>query len=161
MSGYYESDPDEGQETTGSGLRKVLEQVLEENKSLRKMLEGDKRADVVSEAVKDMGLDPAIAELIPQDEADPKKWLEDRAHLFGVKKANEPEVQTATEPEVVAPVEDDPALAVEREALEAMQGAAASGSSQTSVVGGDLIEQMNKITTEEELLAFFAKNGQV
>lgn len=159
MSGYYnQPDPDEGQDTAGGGLRKMLEQVLEENKSLRKLIEGDKRQDVVTETVKGMGLDPAIAELIPADETDPKKWLEDRAHLFGVKKAESDEGQPGTEPEVRVAPDDDPAVVAERQALEAMQGAAAAGSP-SATVSNDLLQGLEKCQTEDELMAYLRRNG--
>lgn len=159
MSGYYEQpDPDDVQETTGSGLRKQLEEALSEIKNLRQNLEGEKRQETVTEAVKGLGLNPAVAELIPADEADPKAWLEQRAGLFGVQVPDERE---AAETQVLAPADDDPALVAEREAVEAMQAAEAAGGP-SATVANDLIEKLEQFDgtkTEADLLAFLKSNG--
>lgn len=159
MSGYYNSpnpdDLDDDRNNGGGGLRKVLEDVLEENKKLRKLVEGDRREQTVAELLKGVGLDPAVAELIPS-EADPVKWLDEKGHLLGIKK-QEAANQSAPESKVQVATDDDPALIAEREALAAMNDAAESG--QTATVSNDLIEKMDSFNSEAELLQFFKENG--
>lgn len=161
MSGsYYQSDDDEfDRQSSGGGLRKQLEEALGEIRSLRQALDGDKRQKTATDLLKDKGIDPAVAELIPAD-ADPKEWVEKYAPLLGAKGTEvtnlKPQAE-ATAPEVLMAPDDDPALVAEREALEAMRDAQESGSQAT--VSNDLIEKMGKINTEEELLAFFRTNG--
>lgn len=156
MSGYNYSDPDEG--NTGSGLRKQLEEALGEIRSLRAQIDGDKRQDTVSALLKEKGLDPAVAGLIPSD-ADPAKWLEEKGHLLGVKPKEEKPQMEGEQPNPVIQMapDDDPALVAEREALAAIREAAESGSQ--SPVNASLLEEMDKINTEEELLKFFQRNG--
>ena len=80
MSGFNnEYDPDgfEAGNSNGGGLRKQLEQLLEENKKLREAVEGGRREETVAGLLKAKGLDPAVSELIPSD-ADPAKWLEEK-----------------------------------------------------------------------------------
>lgn len=157
MSGYYE-EPNHTDEVdmSGGGLRNQLEQALKEIKDLRQQLTADKRQETVTDLVKGMGLDPAVAELIPEQEADPKGWLDKRAHLFGGQRTSEPEAQPGTEPEVaVAP--DDPALVAEREALERMQGAAATGSQAT--VSQDLLDRLNEARDPAALEELFRQGG--
>lgn len=162
MSGsYFQSDDDEfdRQNNSGSGLRKQLEEALGEIRSLRDALDGDKRQKTASDLLKDKGIDPAVVELIPKD-ADPKEWVEKYAHLLGAKGSEDPNLKTqsaVTAPEIQVATDDDPALVAEREALEAMRDAQESGSQAT--VSTDLIDKMNKINTEDELLAFFRTNG--
>lgn len=159
VSGYnYQSYSDDfdGQNNSGGGLRKQLEEALGEIRSLREKLDGDSRKKTVTDLLKDKGIDPAVSELIPSD-ADPTQWVDKYAHLLGVKPEKHSEVVTGTEPEIQVAPDDDPALVAEREALEAMRGAAESGSQAT--ISNDLIEGMNKINTEEELISYFKKNG--
>lgn len=154
VSGYnYQSDSDDELEfergNSGGGLRKMLEETLKENKKLLEKLEGKEREKSTASLLKDKGLDPAIAELIPADK-DPKEWVEKYAHLLGVKdtQAEKP----AVEPAIQMASDDDPALVAEREALAAMSNAAESGSPAET---NDLLEQMNKISSEAELMKFF------
>lgn len=159
MSGYYSSDPDDfegGQNNSGGGLRKQLEEALGEIRSLRQKLEGDSRKKTVTDLLKDKGLDPAVQELIPSD-TDPNEWIEKYAHLLGAQAPEKLEEAPVTEPKIQVAPDDDPALVAEREALAAMQGAAESG--HQAVISNDLLEGMDKINTEEELISFFKKNG--
>lgn len=156
MSGYYkESDSDEEFDGNGDGkgLRKQLEQALGEISSLRKELAGDRKKDAESQ-LKDMGLDPAILGLAP-DGTDPVEWVHKNAALLGAK-GTEQEETKIDQPSVQAAVDDDPALVAEREALAKIQEAEQAGN---PVVSSDLIEQMNKVETEDELISFFKKNG--
>jgi hypothetical protein len=163
VSGYYESDPDEFERGSGgSGLRKQLEGLLEENKKLREMIEGDKRQETVTTLLKEKGVNPAVSRLIPSD-VDPAKWLDENAELFVVQKPAEPESgkeenQPGAEPKITEPAEEDPAVAAEREARAAMQDAADSGSLSADVAN-DLMAQMQKINDPDELEEFMRKNG--
>lgn len=159
MSGYYSSDPDDfesGQNNSGGGLRKQLEDALGEIRSLREKLEGDSRKKTVTDLLKDKGIDPAVQELIPSN-ADPAEWVEKYAHLLGAKGAEQLEEAPSTDPKIQIASDDDPALVAEREALAAMQDAQESGSQ--AVMSNDLLEKMDKINSEEELLSFFKQNG--
>ena len=104
----------------------------------------------------DKGIDPAVIQLVP-DGVDPVEWVEKNSHLLGAKDTQQAET-VIDQPDVQVAPDDDPALVNEREALAAMQDAQATGS-QSAVVTNDLIEQMNKVTTEDELLALFKANG--
>lgn len=163
MSGYNynQSDPDGYGDNSGGGLRKQLEEALGEIRSLREQIDGQQRQRTVTALLKDKGLDPAISELIPAD-ADPAKWIEEKGHLLGVQPAKTSEnaaeaVQPGTEPELHVAVQDDPAIVAEREALADMQAAHEDGSQAT--VSSDLFEKMDKIQSEDELMAFFRSNG--
>lgn len=167
MSGYNnwsdESDfENEGGSQGGGGLRKLLEQTLEENKKLREAIEGKEREKSTAALLKDKGLDPAIAELIPEG-TDAKAWVDKYSHLLGVPE-NTPNHEQAVEPEVHLSDDSDPAivarreeLAAERKALADMQEAAESGL--PASVHNDLVQQMNKIDSEDALLKFFEQNG--
>jgi hypothetical protein len=164
VSGYnYGSDSefeDERPESGGSGLRKQLEEALAEIKALRAERSQDKRDKTVNDLLKEKELDPAIAQLIPND-ADPAKWLEEKAHLFatGFERTqvdNRPELDTV---QVEQPSEEDLAVLLEEQrALEVMSNAQASGTPATP--SSDLLEQLNKFQgNEDELLKFFQQNG--
>jgi hypothetical protein len=165
VSGYsnnYQSDPDDfenedRQGNSGGSLRKLLEETLAENKKLREAFEGKERGKSTTALLKDKGLDPAIAELIPAD-MDPSDWVEKYAHLLGVPK-NTPADEPAAEPEIQLADDSDPALIAEREARSRMQNAAEDGS--PAVVNSDTLERMSKINSEQELLDFFKTNGAV
>lgn len=160
MSGYnYQSNSDDFNEVerngSGGNLRKMLEDALAENKKLLNKLNKQEREKSATDLLKDKGLDPAIAELIP-DDTEPAAWVEKYAHLLGVK-TDAPPLQPVVEPEIVAAVDDDPALVAEREALAAMQDAHESGL--PPAVANSLLEKMDKIGSEEQLIAFFNSNG--
>lgn len=154
MSGYnnnpdsYEDLEDLGGSAGGSGLRKMLEESLAENKKLREMIEGEKRQATVNEVLRGAGLDPAVAELIPTG-ADPAQWIQEKGHLFGVR----PPVDEEPEP-VKQAVDDDPALVAEREAQEAMQAAREAGV--PAVTQNDL-DRLNSMS-EADLLAEIQKS---
>jgi len=168
VSGYnnnYGSDSDfedNGPGSGGGGLRKMLEQVLEENKKLRESIEGKERSKTVTDLLREKELDPAIAQLIPTD-ADPAKWLEEKAHLFatGFERPKQEE-RDLSEVKVEAPSEEDIAVQLEqqreRDALDAMSNAQQSGT--PAQVSNDLLEQLNKFQgSAEELEKFLAQNG--
>jgi hypothetical protein len=165
VSGYFNDDSDfedEDRNNSGKGLRKMLEETLAENRKLIQRLEQRERGNSTSELLKSKGLDPAIAELIP-DGQDAKEWVDKYAHLLGVPDNHE-ELAPAVEPEVQLSDDSDPAivlrraeLAAERQALADMQDAAESG--MPASVHNDLVDRMDKITSEEELMKFFRENG--
>lgn len=158
MSGYYntpDSDSDDTeQDNTGKGLRKALESALEKIAKL----ESAQRTASATEVLKGNGLDPALADLIPEGTT-ASEWVEKYAHLLGVKKAEDPQGQGEEQPEVTAqaPEDEDPAIRAEREAVQAMQGAQQDGS--PSVITSDVIERMNAIDNEAELMKFINSNG--
>lgn len=165
MSGnfYDESDSrDEFADNSGRGLRAQLESALGEIRELKAQLT-ESRKESAKSLLQDKGLDPVLIELAPKDE-DPVEWVSRVGHLLGAKdeqkstESKEAE-RKMSEPEVVAPSEEDPAIAAEREARKAMQEAAEAGSQST--VETDLISQMDKISSEKELLEFFKRNGAV
>lgn len=160
MSGYDNNYPDTDLESgNGGGLRKQLEELLAQNKKLNERLDERDRGKTVTDLLTGKGIDPAVAELIPQD-ADPKEWVEKYAHLLGVK-TNEPVVDNppAADLELQLADDSDPALVLEREALAAMQNAQESGL--PASVTTDLIERMNKIDNEEEFLKLLKTGGAV
>lgn len=167
MSGYNNNysddyfDENEDGQRGGGGLRKMLEETLAENKRLIQKLEERERGTSTAALLKEKGLDPAIAELIPNGE-DAKAWVEKYAHLLGVPQNTEDHTPAAA-PEVQLADDTDPALIAERQRLAAerqaradMQDAAESG---VPAVQQDLLNQMDKITSEEELMKFFQQNG--
>lgn len=169
MSGYNNNWSDdegfenEAQSQGGGSFRKLLEESLAENKKLRAAIEGNARGQSTAALLKDKGLDPAIAELIPEGQ-DAGEWVTKYAHLLGVP-ANTETNEPVVEPDVQVSDDADPAivarreeLAAERAALESMSDAAASGS---PAVQSALLEQMDKITSEDELIKFFNANGLV
>lgn len=159
MSGYYNQSDDSFEESmsTGGGLRKMLEDALSENRKLLDKLNQRERGRTTAELLKDKGLDPAIADIIPSD-TDPAQWVEKYAHLLGTPRNEEPQMEEpAAEPELQLADDSDPALVAEREALAAMHDAQESGSN--SVISKDVLEQMNKINSEEEFVKFLRENS--
>lgn len=165
MSGYnYGSESDFEDERPGgggSGLRKMLEDTLAENKKLLDRLNNAERSKTVTDLLKEMELDPAIAELIPTD-SDPKAWLTEKAHLFGKAAPGEKQMERTDldkDIEVVVPSDEDLAVQLEEQrALEVMMNAQQSGT--PASVSTDLLEQLAKFQgSEEELVKFFHKNG--
>lgn len=155
MSGYYtQPDPDEQEfaGNSGGGLRKMLEETLAENKKLLDKLNERERGKTTADLLKGKGLDPAIAEIIPEG-ADPSEWVDKYAHLLGVAK-NTPDETPAAEPELQLADDTDPALAAERERLAAMNDAQESG---TPPVYTDAMERLEKVDSEDELMKLIAE----
>lgn len=151
MSGYDYSDvlDNDGFEDrqTGGGLRKQLEQVLEQNRKLIERLESKDRKDSTEALLKGKGIDPAVAGMIP-DGKDPQEWLNEFGHLVGGNKLDQ-DTQT-TEPEVqVAP---DPDLEAEQAAMGRMNQGDGTGSA--VVQDQDPLAQLAKLETEAEMLSF-------
>lgn len=168
MSGYNNNSDDysfldEGEQSRGGGgLRKVLEEALAENKKLRQAIEGDQREKSTAALLKEKGLDPAIAELIPEEQ-DASAWVEKYAHLLGIPQ-NTPNDEPAVEPDVQASDDSDPAivlrkqqLAEEQRALAEMQDAAESG--YPPEVAQDLISKIQNTNSEEEFMKLLKENG--
>lgn len=167
MSGYYNNSDDfdslEEQESRGGGgLRKMLEEALAENKKLLRKLEGQEREKSTAALLKEKGLDPAIAELIPEEQ-DAKAWVEKYAHLLGVPQ-NTPSDEPAAEPEAQLSDDSDPAIIArkqelenERKALAEMQDAAESG--YPPEVAQDLLSKIENTNSEEEFMKLLKENG--
>lgn len=149
MSGnYYSNDPDEfefGQQETGSGLRKQLEEALGEIRSLRAELTDAKRGETVDALLKEKGIDPAVKDLMPKD-VNPTEWLDKYAPLFG-KRLDESN-EAGNPPEVVVA----PDLQAEQNAQQLMQpGSDAAGGTTTQQ---DPFQQLAALKNEEEFLTF-------
>lgn len=144
---YYSNDPDEyefGQQETGSGLRKQLEEALGEIRSLRQELTDAKRGETVDALLKEKGIDPAVKDIMPKD-ANPAEWLDKYAPLFG-KRLDASEV--IDPPEVVVA----PDLQAEQNAQTLMQpGSDAAGGTTTQQ---DPFQQLAALKNEEEFLNF-------
>jgi hypothetical protein len=159
VSGYINESDDLEQElgvgSGGGGLRKQLEEVLAANKRLTERLEAAERENTVTALLKDKGIDPALAEIIPVDQ-DPEKWVEAHGALlsgFG-KKAGEDDPEELPATRVAA--DDDPALVAEREAQERMRQAQESG---VPAYSQETLDALDKIDNEADLLKFFKENG--
>lgn len=146
MSGYNYSnlDPYEDEQETGSGLRKMLEDALKREKELVSRLDRLERQAPVQALLKEKGIDPKVAEIMPQD-VDPSEWLDKYASLFG-KPLDQAEVTDP--PEVVVA----PDLLAEQQAQAQMQpsGDAAGNTTQQQ----DPIQKLKSFTTEAEMLTF-------
>lgn len=150
MSGnYYSNDPDFdefGQQETGSGLRKQLEDALKELRELRGELKAEKQGKAVDALLKEKGLDPKVKDLIPQD-ANPSEWLSTYGALFGTHlDAGNEEPGQAQPP---APPADHVA---EAQAQQQMSPSGDAGGNTTTQQ--DPLQQLAAIKTEEEFLTF-------
>ncbi len=84
-----DGDYEDGQESSGKGLRGQLEQALADKKALEAEvaeLRGKARQTEVSNVLTAKGVNPKVAKFIPADvegEEGISKWLEENADLFG------------------------------------------------------------------------------
>lgn len=84
-----DDDYEDGQESSGKGLRGQLEQALADKKALEAEvaeLRGKARQTEVSNVLTAKGVNPKVAKFIPADvegEEGISKWLEENADLFG------------------------------------------------------------------------------
>jgi hypothetical protein len=161
VSGYYnQSDSDDFDgvaDNSGGGLRKLLEDTLAENKRLREAIEGGSREKAVTDLLKDKGLDPAVASVIPKD-ADPAEWLGKNGHLFvSTKSQVEDEAKPEAEAQSQAAQQANEAHDAERAAREQMAEAEASG---YAVVTQSDLERVEAMSAED-LLAEIAKSQAV
>lgn len=157
MSGYINDSDDFENEVNsgGGGLRKQLEEVLAANKKLTDRLEKAEREKTATDLLKESGIDPALAEIIPAGE-DPKAWVEKHSALLsnlGTKPATDEDTQHAA---AIAAADEDPALQAEREAQAQMQAAQEAG---TPVYSQETLDALDKIDNEADLLKFFKENG--
>lgn len=155
VSGYDYSDvlDDNGREQGGGGLRKQLEEVLAMNKKLVDELTTERRGTSVNSLLKEKGIDPAVAQLVPEG-TDPKEWLEKFGHLFlaGGTKMDQEELPT---PEVNSLANDE--LQAERELLEGINGVQDTGSPSTITL--DSVEKLKSFTNEDDLMKFINSGG--
>lgn len=160
MSGYnnqFDSENEQFEDNTGKGLRKQLEDALSK---IAKLEEAQQKASA-TDVLKNAGIDPALASLVPKD-ADPAEWVKTYGPLLGARPKTleeESEASAAEEQHVEVPLEEDIAVTAEREARAAMSDASDSGSS--SVYSTDVIERMNKIDNEADFMQFIKNNGAV
>lgn len=132
---------------TGSGLRKQLEQVLEQNKKLIERLEQSDRKNSTESLLKEQGINPAVAGMIPADR-DPAEWLTEFGHLVGGNKLDKQDPAPTPEGQV-APDED---LAAEQAAMARMTRDASAGSH--VVQEQDPLAKLDSFDTQEAMLAF-------
>jgi hypothetical protein len=156
VSGYsnneFDSEGFEPEDNTGRGLRAQLEKALEEIATLKK----NQQKTTATEVLKNAGIDPALADLVPKD-SDPAEWVAQYGPLLGARPKTLEEEKVPAAEHIEVPAEEDDAVRMEREARAAMEGAAGDGSA--SVYSTDVLERMNKIDSEEELMKFFNSNG--
>lgn len=174
MSGYnYQSDDDDldeeiGVGNGGGGLRKQLEEALELNRKLAERLNAQDREKDLAAALKDKGINPALAAIVPKD-ADPKQWAEQYASLTGVqtppadKTADEgsdngnEQGKVPNEPE--ARIVYDERAERERQAMATMQQAQESGVPSEDILNSQM-EQLKAVKSKEDLLALIQAEQQ-
>lgn len=90
------------QATKGGGMRAQLEEVLKQNRELRKQLDTANRqlrTATVADVLRAKGLKSKVAKLIPADvepsEEAITKWLDEYGDVFGVENLKEPVVKEA------------------------------------------------------------------
>lgn len=148
MSGnYYSNDPDFdefGQQETGSGLRKQLEDALKELRELRGELKAEKQGKAVDALLQEKGLDPKVKDLIPQD-ANPSEWLSTYGSLFGAR------LDAGNEAPGQAQVDTPPDHSAEQQAQQQMEPSGGAGGNTTTQQ--DPLVQLAAVKSEAELLA--------
>jgi hypothetical protein len=160
VSGYNEYsemfDGDDLERQNGGGLRKQLEEALAANKKLSERLTNLERKDSVTGLLKEKGIAPAAAGLVPTD-ADPMKWIEENGHLLAKAVETPMDLKEAPTPEVEET--PDPDLEAEQRQLEDLQGASETGIPSTATA--DQITKLKSFETEAELMAYIQSGGTV
>jgi hypothetical protein len=148
----FDSSGEEFEDNTGKGLRNALEKALEKIAKL----EANQQKTSATDVLKNAGIDPALADLVPKD-ADPTEWVAQYGPLLGARPKTLEEEKVPAADHVEVPQEEDIAVTAEREARASMEDAKADGSA--SVYSADVLERMGKINSEDELMKFFNSNG--
>lgn len=143
-SDWYEEDLDQGQEQSGRGLRKQLEDALGELRSLRAELNAEKQAKTLDGLLKEKGIDPRVKDIMPKD-ADPADWLDKYASITG-SHLDTNEVPKTPEAELAPDLKAE----LEAQAQMAPTGGAAGGTTTQQ----DPLQQLAALKTEEEFLTF-------
>lgn len=158
-----ESQTNTNQNSQGNGLRAQLERALAENKTLKESvstLTKQVRETTVSAHIKEKGLNPKIAKLIPSDIESTKEaldaWFEDNADLFPAVKSTEGQGE-----QLQGEVEEDP----EQDAMAAQMDRMANVSNAGRVPGRqeDVIAKLRdpNLTPEKLMELITAAGGGV
>lgn len=120
------------------------------------------RAEQIGSTLKEKGLDPAMAAIIPAD-ANPTEWIDTYGHFLNTGAAT-PQVP-ATPPTPQAPVvvdNQDPAVnaEIDAEAIAAaqMQAAEQTGYATPEVINAQM-QELTKVKTEDDLIRLIQQDG--
>jgi hypothetical protein len=145
-----DGDYEDGQESSGKGLRGQLEQALADKKALEAEvaeLRGKARQTEVSNVLTAKGVNPKVAKFIPADvegEEGISKWLEENADLFG---ATPPDDDTQQQDAGIAPEV--------KESASRLQNLGSSAQSPGKLA--DIEARMASAQTSEELQELWAE----
>lgn len=145
-----DGDYEDGQESSGKGLRGQLEQALADKKALEAEvaeLRGKARQTEVSNVLTAKGVNPKVAKFIPADvegEEGISKWLEENADLFG---ATPPDDDTQQQDAGIAPEV--------KESASRLQNLGSSAQSPSKLA--DIEARMASAQTSEELQELWAE----
>lgn len=145
-----DGDYEDGQESSGKGLRGQLEQALADKKALEAEvaeLRGKARQTEVSNVLTAKGVNPKVAKFIPVDvegEEGISKWLEENADLFGAAPQDDDTQQ------------QDAGIAPEvKESASRLQNLGSSAQSPSKLA--DIEARMKGASTAEELQELWAE----
>ncbi len=145
-----DGDYEDGQESSGKGLRGQLEQALADKKALEAEvaeLRGKARQTEVSNVLTAKGVNPKVAKFIPTDvegEEGISKWLEENADLFGATSQDDDTQQ------------QDAGIAPEvKESASRLQNLGSSAQSPSKLA--DIEARMASAQTSEELQELWAE----
>jgi len=145
-----DGDYEDGQESSGKGLRGQLEQALADKKALEAEvaeLRGKARQTEVSNVLTAKGVNPKVAKFIPADvegEEGISKWLEENADLFGATSQDDDTQQ------------QDAGIAPEvKESASRLQNLGSSAQSPSKLA--DIEARMASAQTSEELQELWAE----
>jgi len=145
-----DGDYEDGQESSGKGLRGQLEQALADKKALEAEvaeLRGKARQTEVSNVLTAKGVNPKVAKFIPADvegEEGISKWLEENADLFGATPQDDDTQQ------------QDAGIAPEvKESASRLQNLGSSAQSPSKLA--DIEARMKGASTAEELQELWAE----
>jgi len=145
-----DGDYEDGQESSGKGLRGQLEQALADKKALEAEvaeLRGKARQTEVSNVLTAKGVNPKVAKFIPADvegEEGISKWLEENADLFGATQQDDDTQQ------------QDAGIAPEvKESASRLQNLGSSAQSPSKLA--DIEARMASAQTSEELQELWAE----
>ncbi len=145
-----DGDYEDGQESSGKGLRGQLEQALADKKALEAEvaeLRGKARQTEVSNVLTAKGVNPKVAKFIPTDvegEEGISKWLEENADLFGATSQDDDTQQ------------QDAGIAPEvKESASRLQNLGSSAQSPSKL--DDIAARMASVQTSEELQELWAE----
>lgn len=151
----------QNQQNQGNGLRAQLERALSEIKTLKdsnSALTKQVREATISSHIKEKGLNPKIAKLIPTDVENTKealdKWFEENADLFPAPVSTEGQGDAQTR----VAEDEDPERAMEAEQMDRMADVANSG--RVPQRQEDLMAKLRDPNlTQEKLLEIIAAAG--